>query len=746
MNVAEEIVREIPKGLINWYSFEQGSRVLFVGSKEHVLAEVLVDKGCAVVCAQKELLFDETWQSENAASFDYVLADRVLEKEAEPGILAKVFAKVIKPEGVLLLSADNRFGIRYFCGDRDPYTDRNFDSVEGYRRAYSRAEDIFEGRMYSKAELQKILGEAGWEYMHFYSVLSDIDNPALLFSEDYLPNEDLVNRVFPTYHYPDTVFLEEEGLYNGLAENNMFHQMANAYLVECSRVNREAKVLHVTNSLDRGKCEAMQTVICADNTVCKRPLYEEGKEKINHLLCHGEELKSRGIAVVDASLEDGVYKMPFMAYETGQKHLKKLLFEDKDAFLKEMDRFCELIFKSSDIVKEDCGDGQGAVLAKGYMDFVPLNSFYADGEYVFFDQEFCVGNCPANVLLWRVIGSFYAGDPEVQKVISRDELLKRYGIFETVPIWQKKETDFLNEILNKKKLRLYHEKCRRNPETVNSNRQRINYSGEEYQRLFVDIFPKKEEQKLILFGSGNFAKRFLEMYGNDYPVHAIIDNRESAWGSELGGVKICSPKILEEMSPDEYKVIICIKSYLSVAKQMDSLGVADYSIYDPGKDYPRKRKTVAAAVPASEESAPKKYKTGYIAGVFDLFHIGHLNMFKRAKEQCEYLIVGVVPDERVEKIKNKRPFIPLEERMEMVGSCRYVDEVVAIPENYGGTRDAWRMYHFDCQFSGSDYVDNPEWLAEKEFLAKHGADLVFFPYTEQTSSTKIKALIEKKLL
>ena len=746
MNVAEDIIREIPKGLINWYDFKSGSRVLFVGGTEHVLTEVITDRGCRVECVSKQQLFEESWQIENAASFDYILADRVLEKEEEPRRLIAVFAKLIKSEGVLLLCADNRFGVRYFCGDRDPYTNRNFDGVEGYRRAYTKAQDVFEGRMYSKAELQKILGETGWEYMHFYSVLSDIDNPALIFSEDYLPNEDLVNRVFPTYNYPDTVFLEEEGLYNGLVENNMFHQMANAYLVECSLVNRETKVLHVTNSTDRGKSEAMQTIICADKKVYKIPLYEEGQIKVQKLICHGEQLKSRGIAVVDASLEDGVYKMPFMPYETGQKHLKKLLFEDKDAFLKEMDRFCELIFKSSDTIKEDRGDGQGAVLAKGYMDFVPLNSFYVDGQYVFFDQEFCVEKCPANVLLWRVIGSFYAGDPEVQKVISRDELLKRYGLFETVQIWQKKESDFLNEILNKKKLRLYHEKCRRNPETVNSNRQRINYSGEEYQKIFVDIFPKKEEQKLILFGSGNFAKRFLEMYGNDYPVHAIIDNRESAWGSELGGVKICSPKILEEMSPDEYKVIICIKSYLSVAKQMESLGVTDYSIYDPGKDYPRKRKTVEAMVPVSETCVSKKYKTGYIAGVFDLFHIGHLNMFKRAKEQCEYLIVGVVPDERVEKIKNKRPFIPLEERMEMVASCRYVDEVVAIPENYGGTRDAWRMYHFDCQFSGSDYVDNPEWLAEKEFLAKHGADLVFFPYTEQTSSTKIKALIEKKLL
>lgn len=142
----------------------------------------------------------------------------------------------------------------------------------------------------------------------------------------------------------------------------------------------------------------------------------------------------------------------------------------------------------------------------------------------------------------------------------------------------------------------------------------------------------------------------------------------------------------------------------------------------------------------------KKYHTGYIAGVFDLFHIGHLNMFRRAKEQCDYLIVGVVTDEGVRKHKEVEPFIPFAERIEMVRSCRYVDEAVEIPLDYYGTRDAWKLYRFDCQFSGSDYVDNPDWLAEKEFLEKHGAEMVFFPYTESTSSTRIKSLIEKKLL
>ena len=65
---------------------------------------------------------------------------------------------------------------------------------------------------------------------------------------------------------------------------------------------------------------------------------------------------------------------------------------------------------------------------------------------------------------------------------------------------------------------------------------------------------------------------------------------------------------------------------------------------------------------------------------------------------------------------------------------------------YGKTIDAWRLFHFDCQFSGSDYINNPEWLADKKFLEEHGAELVFFPYTEQTSSTKIKNLIERSLM
>ena len=164
------------------------------------------------------------------------------------------------------------------------------------------------------------------------------------------------------------------------------------------------------------------------------------------------------------------------------------------------------------------------------------------------------------------------------------------------------------------------------------------------------------------------------------------------------------------------------------------MDIKDISVYDPRLDYERPLKQTCHP----QDTVPKKYHVGYIAGVFDLFHIGHLNLFKRAKEQCDYLIVGVVSDEQVIQSKKTRPYISFEERLEIVQSCRYVDEAVGIPVDKPNTEDAYYMYHFDVQFSGSDYANDPNWLARKVFLQQHGADMVFFPYTETTSSTKIK--------
>ncbi len=134
---------------------------------------------------------------------------------------------------------------------------------------------------------------------------------------------------------------------------------------------------------------------------------------------------------------------------------------------------------------------------------------------------------------------------------------------------------------------------------------------------------------------------------------------------------------------------------------------------------------------------------GYTTGVFDLFHVGHLNILKEAQKNCDYLIVGVTTDEEVKRTKGIEPFIPFEERLEIVQNIKVVDEVVA--QESMDKMAAWEKLRFDVMFVGSDWKGTPEWNEYEKQFAKVGVDIVYFPYTAGTSSTKIRKIINKKL-
>ena len=131
----------------------------------------------------------------------------------------------------------------------------------------------------------------------------------------------------------------------------------------------------------------------------------------------------------------------------------------------------------------------------------------------------------------------------------------------------------------------------------------------------------------------------------------------------------------------------------------------------------------------------KKYKVGYTTGVFDMFHVGHLNIIKKAKEQCEYLIVGVSTDDLVENYKNKRPIIPFEQRIEIVSAIKYVDRAVAQTDM--DKTVAWRELKFDAVFHGDDWKGSPLYGEIEKKLAELGVDMVFIKHTDGISSTLI---------
>ena len=127
---------------------------------------------------------------------------------------------------------------------------------------------------------------------------------------------------------------------------------------------------------------------------------------------------------------------------------------------------------------------------------------------------------------------------------------------------------------------------------------------------------------------------------------------------------------------------------------------------------------------------------GYTTGVFDMFHIGHLNILKKAKEQCDYLIVGVSTDDLVQKEKSKTPIIPYKDRVEIIRSIKYVDQVV--PQTNKNKLDAWRKLQFDKMFVGSDWKGTAVWEElEKEFYPL-GVEIVYFDHTDGISSTTLR--------
>ena len=134
---------------------------------------------------------------------------------------------------------------------------------------------------------------------------------------------------------------------------------------------------------------------------------------------------------------------------------------------------------------------------------------------------------------------------------------------------------------------------------------------------------------------------------------------------------------------------------------------------------------------------------GYTTGVYDMFHIGHLNVIRRAKEQCDYLIVGVSTDNLVEREKNKRPVIPFEERVEIIKALRYVDKVVPQPDK--NKYAAWEKYHFNRMFVGDDWKGTPQWEAFEKQFAPVGVEIVYLPHTDGISSTKLTGVIKRIL-
>lgn len=133
-------------------------------------------------------------------------------------------------------------------------------------------------------------------------------------------------------------------------------------------------------------------------------------------------------------------------------------------------------------------------------------------------------------------------------------------------------------------------------------------------------------------------------------------------------------------------------------------------------------------------------RIGYAAGAFDLFHVGHLNLLRHARENCDVLVAGVVSDELLREIKGVDPVIPTAERVEIVRGIRWVDDVYV--ETVPDRMQAWRDVGFTHFFKGDDWRDTEKGRRLEEQFATVGVTIVYFPYTVATSSTRLRRALD----
>lgn len=143
---------------------------------------------------------------------------------------------------------------------------------------------------------------------------------------------------------------------------------------------------------------------------------------------------------------------------------------------------------------------------------------------------------------------------------------------------------------------------------------------------------------------------------------------------------------------------------------------------------------------ASPRGLPRKL-TGYVPGAWDMFHVGHLNILRRAAEHCDRLVVGVVSDEALERMKGRRPIVPLEERMAIVEAIRMVDDVVV--DFSPNKLEVWERVPFDILFKGDDWLGTAKGRKLEADMNSVGVQVHYFPYTAHTSSTELRRVVEQ---
>lgn len=521
---------DLRRGILNWYDFKEGAKVLEIEGQFGPVTGMLSDKAEHVVVTESNPYRAQciTQRYRNRSNidvyaghifdiakireldkFDYIILLGALERIGNGDPNQQVYADYLlrlqdylKEDGKIILSVDNRFGLRNFCGERDSVTGRPFDGINHYPFGSS-------AYTFSKKELENIVSLAGLESYKFFYPLPDYLVPQLVYSEDYFGGSELYERLSTYSRLGDTLVAWERNLYKDIIENNVQEFFANSFLIECSRQQEKSDVSYAVLSIDRGVEGSCTTAVRKMQTVEKRYAFPEGKERLERANRALDELQERGIPVIPHEFDGKVIRMPYEKAETLSNYLKRIVAAEPEKFVLMFDRLYQYILQSSEHVseeenyfrKQNPGQDYGVILGNAYLDMVPANCFFDGVNMIFFDQEFIRENFPAKYVLYRAIKYTYMYIAGVEAIVPMNVLKEKFALSFVWDIFEQEENTFIADNRKTDSYKTYYRGVYLNFPAIYCNAEKLTYKGESVTQFQTDrLLQQVQQVRLEMLG------------------------------------------------------------------------------------------------------------------------------------------------------------------------------------------------------------------------------------------------------
>lgn len=450
------------RNILNWYPFRKNSSILEIGCGLGAITNLLCEKCQSVTavelskkraaatllrCREREnleIIVGNLNDIKFEKKYDYITLIGVLEYQgmytdsANPYLdFLKKIKSLLKPDGMLLIAIENKYGLKYWCGAREDHTQIPFDGINQYEVSGKKI------KTFSKLELDKLVGDCGFANRFFYYPMPDYKLPTVIYSQQKLPDDDYMQNLKP-YYIPDncTLIANEMDLYQDIINNGVFEFFANSFLVECTDSDDFGKTICAMLNAERQEKYRTATVFTYNGMVEKVPLYVTGEEHIRQICKNQRMLAKSGKYVWDVQLSGKKLVSIFTNAQLLSDYIIDAYQQKKETEIyKVFDEVYQEILTSSEHIAadqniiytigldhKDNDVNYGPILKVGYIDMILRNAFYIGQKIYWFDQEWILEAVPASYILYHGILALYNEFAWVDHVIPMDIVIERYGI------------------------------------------------------------------------------------------------------------------------------------------------------------------------------------------------------------------------------------------------------------------------------------------------------------------------------